>query len=400
MPKSEILLNYLNTINLGHNTLGVEAASQRYFNKHASELSLAQCAVLAAITQNPTAYDPIVYPEGNRERQEVVLEHMLTQGYITQEQYDAALAEDVYTEIASVNVDKEKVDNRVNSYFVDALIRQVLRDLQDEDLNLVDDGLAWTEDQAYGMLYSGGLRIYSTQNPVIQSIVDKQCSEDSGNFPAGTTYYLNYALTVVSPDGTETNYDSNNLEAYFRERDDNYSILYTSRSRAKEDVEAFRKSVVGPDDWYDENYELAPQPEISLTIEDQSTGHVLAMVGGCLYFVSTYSGTLISKSEELTKVQTIETYLRGQVQKVEILTLINSDDGIHLNNSSGISIDKEFNLLNGGAVVVKNTGFSNILIFKDTNITNGNRVAIKCQLFKEGSTDPDYTFILGIVEKP
>ena len=272
MPKSEILLNYLNTINLGHNTLGVEAASQRYFNKHASELSLAQCAVLAAITQNPTAYDPIVYPEGNRERQEVVLEHMLTQGYITQEQYDAALAEDVYTEIASVNVDKEKVDNRVNSYFVDALIRQVLRDLQDEDLNLVDDGLAWTEDQAYGMLYSGGLRIYSTQNPVIQSIVDKQCSEDSGNFPAGTTYYLNYALTVVSPDGTETNYDSNNLEAYFRERDDNYSILYTSRSRAKEDVEAFRKSVVGPDDWYDENYELAPQPEISVTVADQNTG--------------------------------------------------------------------------------------------------------------------------------
>lgn len=280
MPKSEILLNYLNTINLGHNTLGVEAASQRYFNKHASELSLAQCAVLAAITQNPTAYDPIVYPEGNRERQEVVLEHMLTQGYITQEQYDSALAEDVYTEIASVNVDKEKVDNRVNSYFVDALIRQVLRDLQDEELNLVDDGMAWTEDQAYGMLYSGGLRIYSTQNPVIQSIVDKQCSEDSGNFPAGTTYYLNYALTVVSPDGTETNYDSNNLEAYFRERDDNYSILYTSRSRAKEDVEAFRKSVVGPDDWYDENYELAPQPEISVTVADQNTGYVVAMLGG------------------------------------------------------------------------------------------------------------------------
>ncbi|MBQ2641156.1 MAG: penicillin-binding protein, partial [Lachnospiraceae bacterium] len=127
MPKTEILLNYLNTINLGHNTLGVEAASQRYFDKHASELTLAECAVLAGITQNPSAYDPIVYPEDNRARQEVVLEHMLTQGYITQEQYDQALAEDVYTEIAKVNVDKEKVDNQVNTYFVDALIRQVLR---------------------------------------------------------------------------------------------------------------------------------------------------------------------------------------------------------------------------------------------------------------------------------
>ena len=97
MPKSEILLNYLNTINLGHNTLGVEAAAQRYFNKSAVDLSLAECAVLAAITQNPTAYDPVVYPEGNRSRQEVVLEHMLTQGYITQEQYEEALTRKKWT---------------------------------------------------------------------------------------------------------------------------------------------------------------------------------------------------------------------------------------------------------------------------------------------------------------
>ena len=280
MPKSEILLNYLNTINLGHNTLGVEAAAQRYFNKPAVQLSLAECAVLAAITQNPTAYDPIVYPDDNRSRQEVVLEHMLTQGYITQEQYEEALAENVYETIAAVNVDKEKVDNRVNSYFVDALIRQVLRDMQNEELNLIDDGTAWDEDQAYAMLYSGGLRINSTQDPDIQAIVDRQCSEDSGNFPEGTTYYLNYALTVISPDGTETNYDSNSLEAYFRERDENYSILYTSKSRAREDIEAFRNSVMGPDDMYDENYELAPQPEISMTVADQNTGYVVAMLGG------------------------------------------------------------------------------------------------------------------------
>ena len=283
MSKSEILLNYLNTINLGHNTLGVEAASQRYFNKHAADLTLAECAVLAGITQNPTAYDPIVYPEDNRSRQETVLEYMLKQNYITQEEYEEALAQDVYTEIASVNVDKEKVDNRVNSYFVDALIRQVLRDLQDPELNLLVKGTgeaAWTEDQAYGMLYSGGLRIQSTQDPKIQAVVDRQTAEDSGNYPAGTTYYLNYALTVISPDGTETNYDSNSLEAYFRGRDENYSILYTSRSRAKEDIEAFRNSVMEEGDYYDENYELAPQPEISVTVADQDTGYVVAMLGG------------------------------------------------------------------------------------------------------------------------
>ena len=283
MPKSEILQNYLNTINLGHNTLGVEAASQRYFDKHASELTLAECAVLAAITQNPSAYDPIVYPEGNRERQEVVLEHMLTQGYITREQYDQALAEDVYSRIAAVNVDKEKVDNQANSYFVDALIRQVLRDLQDEDLMLdteLNNGQPLTEAQAYALLYSGGLRIYSTQDPAIQAVVDSQCSEKSGNFPSGTKYYLNYALTVTAPDGSQTNYDSNSVQSYFAERDENYSILYSSRTRAREDIQAFRNAVMGPEDTYEENYELAPQPEISVTVEDQETGYVVAMLGG------------------------------------------------------------------------------------------------------------------------
>ena len=283
MPKTEILLNYLNTINLGHNTLGVEAASQRYFDKHASELTLAECAVLAGITQNPSAYDPIVYPEDNRARQEVVLEHMLTQGYITQEQYDQALAEDVYTEIAKVNVDKEKVDNQVNTYFVDALIRQVLRDLQNGDLVLDDElngGAPLTEAQAYALLYSGGLRIYSTQDPKIQAVVDSQCSEKSGNFPDNTKYYLNYALTVTAPDGTQTNYDSNSVESYFAEREEGYSILYSSRTRAREDIEEFRNAMMGENDTYEENYELAPQPEISVTVEDQDTGYVVAMLGG------------------------------------------------------------------------------------------------------------------------
>ena len=283
MPKSEILLNYLNTINLGHNTLGVEAASQRYFDKHCSELTLAECAVLAGITQNPSANDPVVFPENNRERQEVVLEHMLTQGYITQEQYEQALEEDVYSRIAAVNVDKEKVDNQVNTYFVDALIRQVLRDLQDGDLVVdreLNNGEPLTEAQAYSLLYSGGLRIYSTQDPTIQAIVDRQCAENSGNYPEGTRYYLNYALTVTAPDGTQTNYDSNSLEAYFSDRDDSYSILYTSRARAREDIKVFRNTVMGPEDTYEENYELAPQPEISVTVADQNTGYVVAMLGG------------------------------------------------------------------------------------------------------------------------
>lgn len=122
------------------------------------------------------------------------------------------------------------------------------------------------------------------------------------------------------------------------------------------------------------------------------TSLVLAMVGGCLYFVSTYSGTLISKSEELTKVQTIETYLRGQVQKNGFTSLINSSDGKQLTNNPNIYIGDDLNLINGGAVVVKNTGLSKILIYQDDS-TGFVRCLLKFQ------SDNEYTFILGIVEK-
>ena len=92
MSKDTILLNYLNTINLGHGTLGVEAASQRYFDKSCNELTVSECAVLASIPQNPTQFDPVIYPEQNGQRREVVLQYMLNQGYLSQEDYEAALS--------------------------------------------------------------------------------------------------------------------------------------------------------------------------------------------------------------------------------------------------------------------------------------------------------------------
>ena len=93
--KKWIMENYLNTINLGQNTLGVQAASRRYFGKDVSELTLSECAVLAAITQNPSKYNPISNPKQNAQRREKVLNHMLDQGYISQEAYEGALADPV-----------------------------------------------------------------------------------------------------------------------------------------------------------------------------------------------------------------------------------------------------------------------------------------------------------------
>jgi penicillin-binding protein 1A len=274
MSKDTILLNYLNTINLGHGTLGVEAASQRYFDKHCDELTVSECAVLASIPQNPTQFDPIIYPEQNKQRREVVLNYMLNQGYIDSEQLAKAEEDDVYTRIQEVNIKKQVEDNKINSYFVDALQTQILQDLQDD--------AGKTEEEAYALLYSGGLKIYSTLDPDIQAICDRECSEDSGNFPENVKYILSYKLSVINEDGTTSNYDSNSLANWLAEQDWDADLMYSSKDNAYSDIEDFRNSVIKDPkkQKYTESVNLAPQPEISLTIEDQHNGHVLAMVGG------------------------------------------------------------------------------------------------------------------------
>ena len=129
MSKDDILENYMNTINLGQNTLGVQAASRRYFGKNVWDLNLSECAVIAAITQNPSRYNPISHPDNNAERRQDVLDKMLEQGYITQSEYDEALADDVYSRIQTVN--EETGETQVNSYFVDAVTEDVMEDLQE-----------------------------------------------------------------------------------------------------------------------------------------------------------------------------------------------------------------------------------------------------------------------------
>lgn len=272
LDKDTILTDYLNTINLGHSTYGVEAASERYFNKSCDQLSVSECAVLAAIPQSPTLYDPINNPENNRRRREEVLSKMLSLGYISQDEYAAAEADDVYAEISSVNGEKEKEESAVNSYFVDALTDQLLEDLQDD--------AGYTESQAYALLYSGGLTINSTQDPAIQKICDEQTAESSGNYPGYVRYYLNYTLTVTDSSGKQTNYDSNSLKEWLQSGEGSASLLYSSKDAAQADVDKFRSAMVGEGDTYTESIDLAPQPEISLTVSDPKTGHIVALIGG------------------------------------------------------------------------------------------------------------------------
>ena len=271
LSKEEILESYLNTINLGQNTLGVQAAAKRYFGKDVSDLTLSECATIAAITKSPGGYNPITNPEKNAERRKKVLDDMLEQGYIDQAEHDEALADDVYSRIQTVNTQVLE-ETRVTSYFVDALIDQLMDDLTSAD------GLGYTETQAYNAIYSGGLSIYTTQNLTIQGICDDELNNDD-NFPSKTTWDLDYALTVTRADEAQTqeNYSVGNVKQY-NGVDSKY--LYSSKEEAYQHIEAFKASIAQEGDTYDEYVNLAPQTQASVCIIDQSNGHIKAMVGG------------------------------------------------------------------------------------------------------------------------
>ena len=268
MDKSEIIESYLNTINLGQNCLGVQAASQRYFGKDVSDLTLSECAVIAGITQSPSTYDPITHPDNNKVRRNKVLKNMLEQDYISQKQYDEALADDVYARIQTTNT-ASQADNTY-SYFVDALAQQVIQDLKDQ--------LGYTDTQAYNAVYSGG--IYSTQNQTMQQICDEEANDDS-NYPGLKEYGLDYALTVTRADGSTENYGSNNIKNYVKETyGKDQGLLYSSEDAARAMVEEWKATIAREGDTYDERITITPQPQSSITIMDQKTGQIKAMVGG------------------------------------------------------------------------------------------------------------------------
>ena len=272
--KSVILENYLNTINLGAGTYGVQTASYKYFDKSVSDLTLSECAVLAAIPQNPTAFNPINHPDNNADRRAKVLRNMLDQGYIDQAEYDEALADNVYDRIAQAQEKQEQKDS-VYSYFVDATISQILEDLKTQK--------GYTDTQASNALYSGGLRIYTTQDPAIQSIVDEEYADPS-NFPIGSKIGLNWALTITKADGTQQNYSKEMLRLYFQDtEDENFELLFDSQDEAQSYVDKYKAHILQEEAGSQilaERISFTMEPQSSMTIMDQKTGYVKAIIGG------------------------------------------------------------------------------------------------------------------------
>ncbi len=270
--KEWVLENYLNTINLGQNTLGVQSASRRYFGKDVSELTLSEAAVIAGITKNPSAYNPVSHPEKNEDRRKLVLKNMRDQEYISENEYDEALKDDVYSRIQQVNI--EYAEENPNSYFVDSVIDQVVRDLVEKK--------GYTDTQAYKAIYNSGLTIESTQDMGIQKICDEEVNNQA-NYSTEPKYSFSYRLTVQKADDTIENYSDQTMISYYSASSPGYSLNFATIEEAQAAIDAYKAEIIKPGDTIVEGGEslvFTQQPQAAVTIIDQYSGDVKAIVGG------------------------------------------------------------------------------------------------------------------------
>lgn len=185
MSKEEILQNYLNVINLSNGCYGVGAAAEYYFSKQVGELTLYECATIAAITNNPSYYDPQRRPEANKERAMLILSQMYSQGYISEEEYQNARTSELELRIV------ERKDGRVNLWYVDMVIEDVITALIEER--------GYTRYLANTMLYRGGLKIYTAMDHGVQRILERYYA-DENNFGVGDGKEdLQSSMIIIDP---------------------------------------------------------------------------------------------------------------------------------------------------------------------------------------------------------
>lgn len=274
IDKKKILEYYLNTINLGQNTMGVETASKRYFGKSVSKLTVSEAAVLAGITQNPTEYNPITEQQNNEAKRKIILKNMLDQEYITEDEYEEALGDDVYSRIQDINKEKRTSSyGDINSYYVDAVIENVVSDLKQK--------LGYTETQAYNAIYREGLKIYTCQDQSLQKICDDVINNDK-YYQKNTKSYLSYQLKVKKSDGETEIYTEGDVRAFINDaHKKRISFYFKSRKKAEKYIKIFKKKNLDKNDKIlSESINLIKQPQASFVLMEQSTGKVRAIVGG------------------------------------------------------------------------------------------------------------------------
>ncbi len=185
MSKEEIIESYLNIINLSNGCYGVGAASEYYFSKPLSELSLAECASIAAITNNPSFYDPVRNPKNNRARRDLILSEMLAQGYINGEEYNAAVAEDVQTSVA-------RSGGGVHMWYTDMVVEDVINDLVAQK--------GYSRAMASHLIYTGGLNIYTAMDIDVQNVLEEYYKKESNFYPSGAGETPQSAMIIIHPE--------------------------------------------------------------------------------------------------------------------------------------------------------------------------------------------------------
>lgn len=271
--KEQILEYYLNTIYLGRGTNGIQAASTRYFGKNYNELTISEIATIAGITQNPSKYDPTRHPEENAKRRKMVLDKMLELEYITQAQYDEAMADDVYARINAITEELEAKGD-IDSYYVDAILDQLRADFMEI--------YQCTKEEADIMIFTGGYSVYSVQDDEIQEICESVIN-DTSYYGNGTKVGLSYELTL-EVDGEAKNYGINNLIKYYKgiTGNDKYNNIYADENAARAAADQFKEAMLDQTGgtFFAETFSVTPQPQFAFTIMDQKTGYVKAIVGG------------------------------------------------------------------------------------------------------------------------
>ena len=272
LDKGQILEYYLNTVNMGQNIMGVQAAATRYFDKDIEDVNVSEATVLAAIVSDPEKYSPVSQQENNSRRRKDVLKAMLEARYISEEEYEDALGDDVYLRIQNVDSIKAYGIKDTDSYYADAVNTQVIRDLKEK--------LGYSQTEAYNVLYHGGLKIFSCQDSSLQEICDEVINSDQ-YYPQTARSYLSYYL-AVSQGGDKREYSEIDVKNYFYEdKGKKISLYFNKAGKPKKYIREFKKAVLKEGgEVIAEKLQLIKQPQASFVLIEQATGQVKAVVGG------------------------------------------------------------------------------------------------------------------------
>lgn len=273
--KEEIVEYYLNTIYLGRGVHGIQAASEKYFGKELNQLTISEMTVIAGIPQNPSKYDPVTFPEENAKRRKMVLDKMKELEFITQAQYDEAIADNVYDRIAEEH-EIQVAEDSVNTYYEDAILDSLVADFMEI--------YECSEAEASSLIFTGGYSVYSVQDKEIQAICDGVIN-NRDYVRSVDKIGLEYVLTIIDKDGeTAHNYSTGHLLLYFKEQtgNDKYNNIYTSEADARAAADQFKEAMLNETGgtYNAERFTVSPQPQFSFTVMDQKTGYIKAIVGG------------------------------------------------------------------------------------------------------------------------